>query len=135
MKSAYQEAFTLQNIESSFSRAGLCPFEPSRFLSTPRPRDLYDARMIVPSEAIMMMFAKQCETYRSRIIGAYVEVQRSEFLDTKRVQVLTIEAAFAAVRAEVELQAERRVKQSHREEKSRAPVPIGEASKSGGDER
>lgn len=68
MKHAYYASFTRENIKSSFKRAGICPFEPFRLLSTARPRYLTALDTMVGTEDLMNLFAEKRTKSREKIL-------------------------------------------------------------------
>ena len=98
MKTAYENSFTPSNIRSSFRRAGICPTDPTRLLSVPRPASAEcpnEVKTVMQMEA--MMKEKNCQ-FRSRILGSGAQIGSSGWIDTRNGSVLTSAHAMQLMR-------------------------------------
>ena len=84
LRVAYYRRFTVHNFQASFRRAGVCPFDPTNLLSTPRPSISHEKAVIMSPEEHFVAFEKNQEEMRYKILGSDATINRSGFIDTTK---------------------------------------------------
>eukprot|EP00171_Calliarthron_tuberculosum_P023847 IDg23847t1 len=75
MRSAFYRAFTRENIQASFTRAGIWPLDASRLLSVPRPRSAEHVDETIAVDALQMLYEQKCRAVRTSILGEDAKVE------------------------------------------------------------
>eukprot|EP00171_Calliarthron_tuberculosum_P002526 IDg2526t1 len=108
MRFAFYKAFTRQNIQASFTRAGLWPLDATRLLSVPRPRSASNVAETIAVDALQMLYEQKREAVRTSILGDDAKVGQCGFLDTTNGLVLTSARSMELVRAKFKADTDRR---------------------------
>ena len=101
MRDAYYSSHTRKNIEASFRRSGLWPFNPARLLSALVPLSTNEMNFILSAEALIMLMNQKKNEARRKVLGEYVEVLASGFINTESGTVLTLECAINALKEQI----------------------------------
>jgi len=96
---AWYKAFTRSNIQASFERAGIWPFEPLRLLGTFRTATAENLQSVFDVGTMVQMMEEKLEQKRKETFGEHVVMRDKGFIDTRRGAVLTSERAQELCRA------------------------------------
>ena len=77
IRHAYEKAFTVANIQSSFYRSGIRPFDPKKLLSVPRPTSGEPDANILSIEGLCFAFEEKQKALCSAILGSDATLTRS----------------------------------------------------------
>ena len=86
----------MSNIQASFYRSGIWPFDPKKLLSVPRPATAEPNAKIMSVEELCSAFQEKQEALRRAILGSDATITRSGFID--KVFVVTSSRALKLVR-------------------------------------
>eukprot|EP00171_Calliarthron_tuberculosum_P002273 IDg2273t1 len=89
LKTAFEPAFSEQNIKSSFARSGIWPLDPSRLLRVPRPAASTNLSSVLSVEKLQEMLDVKLNAARRAVIGEDAELLSCGYVDTTSGAVVT----------------------------------------------
>lgn len=98
LRSTYFNAFTHDNICSSFRRIGIWSLDSTRLFNKSCPNDSDDIGTLLVAEALVQMYEEQRMVARRTILGEDVNLLRNGNVNTRRGSVLTSAGAIRAAR-------------------------------------
>ena len=98
IRDAYYRAFTVHNVQASFRRSGIWPFDPTKLLSTPRPITSHENSVIMTAEELFVAFEEKQEEMQDTVLGSDSRITRSGFIDTTKGAVVTSTKALELAR-------------------------------------
>ena len=98
IRDAYYRTFTVHNVQGSFRRSGIWPFDPTKLTSTPRPGTSGENAVIMTAEELFVAFKQKQEEMRDTILGSNATISRSGFIDTTKGAVVTSAKALELAR-------------------------------------
>ena len=98
IRHAYEKAFTGSNIQASFYRSGIWPFDPKKLLRVPRPASAEPYANIMSVEELCFAFEEKQKALRSSVLGSEATLTRSGFIDTSKGFVVTSSRALELAR-------------------------------------
>ena len=105
---AFSKSFTAHNIGTGFRRAGICPFDASQLLGSPRPESADQVDNILSVPELERLLEEKRSAMRRAVLGDDATITYCGFIDTSKGAVLTSAKDLCLAREKHRTDAEKR---------------------------